>query len=130
MAIPDRNKRYWGVVAPTIPADVVAQATLAEHLKGGLARGGKQRADVHVNCWFFVTPNKDTRQSVEAARACVAFFAGMEQYEEYFAAHGFRAECKQLQEGVKQRDYRSVAHLVPNDMASTFVVTGTPGEVR
>ena len=26
--------------------------------------------------------------------------------------------------------YRSVAHLVPDEMASTFVVTGNPGEVR
>lgn len=119
-----------GVIGHPIWSLKWATTTFPEHLKVGLARGGKQRADVQVNCWFFVTPNKDARQSVEDARACVAFFAGMEQYEEYFAAHGFRAECKRLQEGVKQRDYRRVAHLVPDDMASTFVVTGTPSEVR
>jgi probable F420-dependent oxidoreductase len=107
-----------------------ATATVPDHLKKGLARGGKQRTDVHVNYWFWVTPNNDVQQSVEDARACVAFFAGMEQYEEYFAAHGFRTECKHLQEGVKHRDYRSVAHLVPDEMASTFVVTGTPSDVR
>ncbi|HEV8718570.1 MAG TPA: hypothetical protein VGX03_37845 [Candidatus Binatia bacterium] len=52
-------------------------------------------------------PNPNVKQSIEDARACVAFYAGIEQYEEYFAVHGFRAECKQLQEGVKRRDHRS-----------------------
>jgi alkanesulfonate monooxygenase SsuD/methylene tetrahydromethanopterin reductase-like flavin-dependent oxidoreductase (luciferase family) len=106
------------------------RTTVPSHLKTGLARGGKQRTDVHVNYWFWVTPNNDVQQSVEDARAYVAFFAGMEQYEEYFAAHGFHNECKHLQEGVKHRDYRSVAHLVPDEMASTFIVTGTPSDVR
>lgn len=119
-----------GVIGHPIWSIKWATTTMPDQLKAGLARGGKQRADVHVNDWFWVTPNTDTRQSIEDARACVAFYAGMEQNEEYFAAHGFRAECKRLQEGVKRRDYRSVAHLVPDDMARTFVVTGTPDEVR
>ena len=45
-------------------------------------------------------------------------------------AHGFRGEAKALQEGVKRGDYRSVKHLVTDDMAQTFVVCGTPDEVR
>ena len=85
---------------------------------------------MHVCTWFWVTPNTDVKESVNDARACVAFYGGVEQYESYFAAHGFGAEARQLQEGVKRGDYRSVAHLVPDDMASTFVVTGTPDEVR
>ncbi len=64
-----------------------------------------------------MTPNTDVKQSIEDARATVAFYGGVEQYEEYFAAHGFRAEAKKLQEGVKRGDYRSVAHLVPDEVA-------------
>ena len=119
-----------GVIGHPIWSLKWATTTMPDQLKAGLARGGKQRTDVHVNYWFWVTPNTDTRQSIEDARACVAFYAGMQQYEEYFAAHGFRADCKRLQEGVKRRDYRSVAHLVSDDMARTFVVTGTPDAVR
>lgn len=104
--------------------------TIAGDIKIGLDRGGRKRSDLEVNCWFWVTPNKDVRQSVEDARACVAFYAGIEQYEPYFAAHGFKNECKQLQAGVKQGDYQGVAHLVPDEMAQTFVITGTPDEVR
>jgi probable F420-dependent oxidoreductase len=99
-------------------------------LKEGLDRSGRLRADVHVNCWFWVTPNRDPRQSIDDARACIAFYAGIEQYEEYFAAHGYRDQCRQLQAGVKRGDYRAVAHLVPDAMVESFVLTGTPDTVR
>jgi probable F420-dependent oxidoreductase len=107
-----------------------ATTRMPEALKQGLDRGGRARTAMHVNCWFWVTPNADIRQSVEDGRACVAFYAGIAQYEEYFAAHGFRAECKRLQEGVQNGDYRGVAHLVPDAMVETFVLTGRPDEVR
>jgi len=107
-----------------------AKSTVPKQLKVGLDRNGRGRSDIHVNHWFWVTPNKDRRESIEDARACVAFYAGIEQYEAYFAAHGFRDECKRLQQGVRRGDYRSVANLVSDEMASTFVITGTPDEVR
>lgn len=119
-----------GVIGHPIWSIKWATTTMPEQLKIGLARGGKQRSDVHVNCWFWVTPNANVKQSIEDARGCVAFYAGIEQYEEYFTAHGFGAVCKQIQEGVKKRDHLSVAHLVSDEMASTFVVTGTPDDVR
>ena len=106
------------------------RTTIAKQIKVGLDRGGRKRSDLEVNCWFWVTPNTDGRQSIEDARACVAFYAGIEQYEAYFAAHGFKDKCKQLQEGVKHGDFKSVAHLVSDEMAQTFVITGTPDEVR
>jgi hypothetical protein len=80
--------------------------------------------------WLFVAPNDDRQQAIEDARATVAFYAGAEQYEPYFAAHGFGKEAKMLQEGVKRGDYLSVKHLVTDEMAQTFVVCGTPDEVR
>jgi probable F420-dependent oxidoreductase len=119
-----------GVIGHPIWSTHWATTTIPKQLKEGLERGGRQREDLQVNNWFWITPNNDTKQSVEDARACVAFYAGVEQYEAYFAAHGFREECKQLQEGTKRGDYRSVAHLVPDEMASTFVITGTPDDVR
>lgn len=104
--------------------------TVARELGRGLDKAGRQRGDVHVNCWFWATPNRDAKQSVQDAKGCVAFYAGMAQYEPYFAAHGFGAECKMLQEGVKAGNFMSTAHLVPDEMASTFVLTGTPDDVR
>jgi len=106
------------------------RTSIANEMKLGLERAGRKRSDIELNAWFWVAPNHDRQQSVEDARACVAFYAGIEQYEDYFTAHGFRAEIKLLQAGVKRGDYQSVAHLVPDEMASTFVITGTPEEVR
>lgn len=119
-----------GVIGHPIWSPHWATTTIPEQLKIGLDRGGRQRSDIHVNYWFWVTPNKDRKQSVEDARAVVAFYAGIEQYEPYFAAHGFGDRCKGLQDGVKRGDFMSVAHLVSDDMATTFVMTGTPDEVR
>ena len=99
-------------------------------LARGLKRGGKQRSDVEFNAWLWVAADNDRAQAVNDARATVAFYAGVEQYEEYFAAHGFREEARRLQEGVKRGDYLGSSHLVPDEMAETFVVCGAPAEVR
>jgi alkanesulfonate monooxygenase SsuD/methylene tetrahydromethanopterin reductase-like flavin-dependent oxidoreductase (luciferase family) len=101
-----------------------------DDIRAGLARGGRQRSDIEFNVWLFVAPNNDRKQAIEDARATVAFYAGLEQYEPYFAAHGFAREAKLLQEGVKRGDYVGVKHLVPDEMAQTFVVCGTPDEVK
>ena len=101
-----------------------------DDIKVGLARAGRQRSDIEFNVWLFVAPNNDGKQAIEDAKATVAFYAGVEHYESYFAAHGFGREAKLLQEGVKRGSYLSVKHLVPDNMAQTFVVCGTPDEVR
>jgi len=119
-----------GVIGHAIWSIDWLRTSIAGEIKAGLERGGRKRSDIELNCWFWMTPNTDRRQSVEDARACVAFYAGIEQYEDYFAAHGFRQEARLLQAGVKRGDYQGVAHLVPDEMASTFVITGTPEEVR
>ena len=119
-----------GVIGHPIWSIEWATKKVQDDLKAGLAKGGKQRGDVEFNAWLFVAPNDDRRQAIEDARATVAFYAGAEQYEPYFAAHGFGKEARQLQEGIKRGDYLSVKHLVPDEMAQTFVVCGTPDEVR
>jgi alkanesulfonate monooxygenase SsuD/methylene tetrahydromethanopterin reductase-like flavin-dependent oxidoreductase (luciferase family) len=119
-----------GVIGHPIWSIEWATTKVQDDLKAGLAKGGKQRKDVEFNMWLFVAPNEDRRQAIEDARATVAFYGGVGQYEEYFAAHGFRKEAQQLQEGVRRGDYLSVKHLVTDEMAQTFVVCGTPAEVK
>lgn len=119
-----------GVIGHPIWSIEWATTKVMDDLKAGLAKGGKQRKDVEFNMWLFVAPNEDRKQAIEDARATVAFYAGVGQYEEYFAAHGFRKEAQQLQEGVRRGDYLSVKHLVTDEMAQTFVVCGTPAEVK
>ena len=101
-----------------------------EAIKRGLDRGGKQRGDIEVNLWPLVAISNDREEAINDSRATVAFYGGMAQYEEYFAAHGFRKEAQQLQEGVKRGDYIGVSPLVPDEMVEAFVSCGTADEVR
>ena len=88
-----------------------------------LASSGRSRSDVQINLWHVVAPNRDADQSVRDAKNHVARYASIAQYEPYFAAHGFGPEARQLQAD-------SSPDLVPDEMARTFVVCGTPDDVR
>ncbi|MCZ7525733.1 MAG: LLM class flavin-dependent oxidoreductase [Acidimicrobiia bacterium] len=99
-------------------------------IEEGLGRADRHRRDVEVNVWVFAAPNPDPDQSLEHGRATMAFYGGMAQYEEYFAAHGFRDAARALQEGVQRGDYLSVASQVPDEMVRTFVLCGTPEQCR
>jgi probable F420-dependent oxidoreductase len=119
-----------GVIGHPIWSIEWATTKVMDDLKAGLAKGGKQRSDVEFNMWLFVAINDDRKQAIEDARATVAFYGGVAQYEPYFEAHGFGKEARALQEGVKRGDYLGVKHLVTDEMAQTFVVCGTADEVR
>ena len=102
----------------------------ATALNEALGKAGRQRSDMQFNTWFWVIINPDRKEAINDARGTVAFYAGMAQYEEYFAAHGFRAEARRCQEGVQRGDFLSVAREVTDEMAETFVLCGSADEVR
>ncbi len=119
-----------GVMGHPIWSIPWATTKMPEALKRGLKRGGRQRSEIEVNLWPIVAISNDRAEAVNDACPTLAFYAGIAQYEEYFAAHGFREEARRLQEGVRRGDYLGVAHLVPDEMVETFVTCGTPDEVR
>jgi alkanesulfonate monooxygenase SsuD/methylene tetrahydromethanopterin reductase-like flavin-dependent oxidoreductase (luciferase family) len=119
-----------GVMGHPIWSIPWATTKMPEALKRGLKRGGKQRSDIEFQVGLYVSASNNRAEAVNDARATVAFYAGAAQYEEYFAAHGFREEARRLQEGTQRGGLASVAHTVPEEMAETFVVCGTPDEVR
>lgn len=89
---------------------------------------GRSRGDVEVNLWHVVAPNPDRSEAVRDAKRHVAGYASIAQYQPYFAAHGFGNEAAQLADAA-QGGHPSPVDLVPDEMAETFVVCGTPGEV-
>jgi len=119
-----------GVMGHPIWSVSWATTKMPEALERGLKRGGKQRSDIEFQVGLYVAPSNDRAEAINDARPTVAFYAGAVQYEEYFAAHGFREEARRLQEGVKRGGHAGAAHLVPDEMAETFVICGTPDEVR
>jgi alkanesulfonate monooxygenase SsuD/methylene tetrahydromethanopterin reductase-like flavin-dependent oxidoreductase (luciferase family) len=93
-----------------------------------LAASGRTRADVEVNLWHVVAPNPDAAESVRDAKRHVATYAAIAQYQPYFAANGFGSEAGQLS-AAAAAGQRNLVDLVPDEMARTFVVCGTPAEV-
>lgn len=107
-----------------------ATTRMPEAIKRGLERAGKPREAVEVNLWPWVAISSERKQAINDVRPSIAFYGGMAQYEEYFAAHGFRKEAQRLQEGVKRGDFVSVAGEVSDEMVEAFVACGTADEVR
>ncbi len=106
------------------------QKKMPEYLAQGLKRGGRQRGDIEFNAWLPAAISNDRADAINDARPTVAFYAGVPQYEEYFAAHGFREEAKRLQDALAKGGLAAASPLVPDEMAQTFVLCGTADEVR
>jgi alkanesulfonate monooxygenase SsuD/methylene tetrahydromethanopterin reductase-like flavin-dependent oxidoreductase (luciferase family) len=119
-----------GVMAHPIWSVEWALGQGANALAEGLARGGRTRRDVHFQIGQWVSIDADRRQAIEHARGTVAFYAGVEAYEPFFTAHGYREQARRCQEGVKRGDYLSTAHHVPDEMVERFVLCGPPDRVR
>lgn len=100
-------------------------------LKEALSKAGRERSDIHWNDWIWVAINNDRADAINDAKATVAFYAGVSQYEPFFAAHGFEKEARACQEAVKQGQYTTAgASAVTDEMAETFVVLGSADDVR
>jgi probable F420-dependent oxidoreductase len=96
----------------------------------GLARGGRKREDVELSLWFWCAPNTDEAEAIEDARTTVAFYASFEQYESFFAAHGFRDEARRAQAVGRERDIMTRPDVVSDEMVRTFVLCGKPDTIR
>jgi len=107
-----------------------ATEQMAPELDAALAGAGRSRDEIEVNLWPWVAPNPNETEAIEDSRATMAFYGGVKQYESFFEAHGFLDVARKLQEGVGRGDYKSVAHLVPDEMVRAFVAVGEPEKVR
>jgi alkanesulfonate monooxygenase SsuD/methylene tetrahydromethanopterin reductase-like flavin-dependent oxidoreductase (luciferase family) len=100
-------------------------------LTEALKAAGRDRDAFHWQAGFFVAVTDDVGQAIHDAKATVALYAGVEQYEPFFAAHGFRAEARACQAAVAEHDFAGAgAAAVTDEMAGTFVVAGSPDECR
>jgi alkanesulfonate monooxygenase SsuD/methylene tetrahydromethanopterin reductase-like flavin-dependent oxidoreductase (luciferase family) len=99
-------------------------------LDEALAKAGRDRTEFHWNAWYWTAINHDRDEAINDAKATVAFYAGMQQYEAFFAAHGFEAEARASQAALASRDLTGWVGAITDEMAQTFVMAGTPDEIR
>jgi alkanesulfonate monooxygenase SsuD/methylene tetrahydromethanopterin reductase-like flavin-dependent oxidoreductase (luciferase family) len=76
-------------LGPSAREMVEGERALTEMVKAA----GRERAAFHWQAGFFVAVTDDAKQAIDDAKATVALYAGVEQCEPFFAAHGFRAEA-------------------------------------
>lgn len=107
-----------------------AERMVNEELTKGLAKSGRARRDVHTNFWPWTAPHADPRQAMDDARPSIAFYAGVEQYESFFEAHGFGAQARAIQPLIQEGRFADAGTLVTDEMVRTFVAVGTDDEIR
>lgn len=112
----------WSIDFATGPA----LAALAR----GAAAAGRDPDALHLQLWLTVSMDEDRAAAVRRAKGNVAFYGGIAQYRPFFAAHGFGAEADRLAEARRSQPVAACAELVPDEMASTFVVCGTRDDVE
>jgi alkanesulfonate monooxygenase SsuD/methylene tetrahydromethanopterin reductase-like flavin-dependent oxidoreductase (luciferase family) len=96
-----------------------------------LKSAGRERGAFHWQAAFFVAVTDDPAQAIQDAKPTVAFYAGAELYEPFFAAHGFQAEARACQAAMAQQDFAGAGvAAVTDEMAATFVIAGRPDECR
>ena len=96
----------------------------------GAARVGRDPSTIHFQPWVMASIDRDPHVALNEARPSVAFYGGIALYHSFFAAHGFTAEARKLQEASNSMSAAQAASLVPDEMARTFVACGTPDQVR
>lgn len=101
-----------------------------ESLVIGAARAGRDPSTIHFSPWVMASIDRDPKIAVNEAKSSVAYYAGFAQYHPFFEAHGFSTEARKLQEASNSMNAAEAAHLVPDEMARTFVACGTPDQVR
>lgn len=104
--------------------------TMAPIILDQLQKSGRDRAEIDVNIWPWVAPNPNEKEALDDARPTIAFYAGIAQYESFFAAHGFEKEAQACQKGVQRGDFMSVVGEVPDEMVRCFVAIGDLDAVR
>lgn len=101
-----------------------------EALAEGLAKAGRDRRDIHWSCWLWVAVNNDKSEALNDAKATVAFYAGMRQYQPMFATMGFDKESMACVEAFERGDIPGWVGAITDEMAEHFVILGTADECR
>ncbi len=107
-----------------------ATETMAPVILDQLQKSGRDRTEIDVNIWPWVAPNPNELEALDDARPTIAFYAGVKQYESFFAAHGFEKEAQACQKGVQRADFMSIVDEVSDEMVRAFVAIGDLDKVR
>lgn len=106
------------------------QNEVSNSLQESLQKAGRKRSDFDLNIWAWAAIDEDRKKAIDASRGTVAFYASMDQYEKYFASHGFGAQARAAHEAATRGDTTAMVKAIPDEMVTTFAIAGTRDDVR
>jgi probable F420-dependent oxidoreductase len=101
-----------------------------QNLEASLKKANRRRENFDLNVWAIVAIDKDRKKAIDDARRAVAFYSQFEQYETFYAAHGFGAQAKAVHAASLREDLDGMLKAVPDEMVNTFAIAGTPDEAK
>lgn len=119
-----------GWIGHELGSPAYLEQRILPNLWEGSARAGRARNDVDVVPSAVCTIDADGRQARRWAAGLVAFYATVRTYKEFFAFHGFEAECEAIRERFKAGDHQGMIDACPDAMVDALTLAGTPDEVR
>jgi len=108
------------------------QETVLPNVEAGLAKAGRQRAQVALATTAFVIAGKN-RDEIERAKAPVrqqlSFYASTRTYSGVLEAHGWGETCLRLNEKAARGDWAGMASLITDEMLEVYAVEGTYDDI-
>jgi probable F420-dependent oxidoreductase len=98
----------------------------------GLARSGRTRADITVQCPVFLVVGDDeaSRSSADAfVRSQIAFYGSTRSYRRIFDTHGWSDTPPRLHELMAKGDVAAMGAEITDEMIDAFAITGHPDDV-
>jgi 5,10-methylenetetrahydromethanopterin reductase len=110
---------------------VEAPARAAAHLATGARRGGRRPQDVEITSLLPCVIAGSRAEALDQMRPAVAMYAGFfPRYNRLLAEAGFPDAARAIQAAWQAGDREGAARAVPDAMAATVGLVGTPAECR
>lgn len=114
---PFTSDRYLAEVARPALTDAIAVA-------------GRSSGDVQVVQSVITSVASSREEALPAAKLQIAFYGTTRTYRRVFDLHGWDAVVDPLRAAHAAGDLRGMVELITDEMADTFAIAGTAGQVR
>jgi probable F420-dependent oxidoreductase len=110
-------------------ADYLRDVTVP-HLRAGLARAGRSRADVEISVPAMFAVVDDARDPrLDATRTTIAFYGSTPAYRSVLEHHGWGALGDELHALSRRGEWTSMGRLVDDDVLHAIAVVGDAAHV-
>ncbi len=112
-----------------LPLDHVDRVTLPA-LEAGLARAGRQRADIEVGAVLALSVDRDAAAARRRARHLLLTYAAVDYYAGPWTTAGFGTALARCHDALAAGSVEAALEAIPDEMVDALTLSGTPDQVR